>query len=159
MADSFGGGSSDGFWQAQTELARSVNRLAEQVGSVSAQLEQRVTHKELMQEFGGFRKESAAKLDHMEIKFDEAAKNVEATLDRAIDRIKDNLSSMATKAVGEALATRDAQELKALTTVQRNESELERKIKQANRNSLIGGGVGILGVAAAIAQAIIGGGH
>lgn len=155
MADGLGNDGPNGmsgFWAAQAELGKQLNRLSEIVGSVSAQQQDRVTHKDMMNEFGDFRKEFGGKLDHMETKFDQAINKVESVIDRSLARMAESWRSIADESVSKEMMKRDAQEAKARETVARNDSELERKIRQANRNGVIGGGVGLLGLIAAIAQ-------
>lgn len=144
--------------QGQAELARQVTRQGELLGTISAQLSDRVTHRELMQEFGGFRKEFSGKLDHMEEKFDAAADRVDGALDKAVDRIKEGLTNLASKAVADAMAIREAQETKAALAVQNREADIDRRIRRADRNGYIGGGVGIVGILYAIYQTLSGGG-
>jgi hypothetical protein len=136
----------------QAEIARQLNQLTERVGTFGAQLADRVTHRELMQEFGGFRKEFTGKLDHMEVKFDQAAEKVDTSLEKAIDRIQDKLASTAVKAVAEAMAVRETNETKAREAVKRSEDEVQRQIRSANRTGAFGVGTGLLGMVAFIAE-------
>jgi hypothetical protein len=159
MADGLGNQGPDmsGFWQAQAELGKQISRVSEILGSVTAHLADRVTHKDMMNEFSGFRKEVGGKLDHMEGKFDQSTSKVEAILDRATQRQFESWRAIADEAVSKEMIKRDAQEVKAREAVQRSDAELERKIRQANRNGLLGGGAGLLGIAVAIYQSMYGG--
>ncbi len=138
--------------QGQTELARQLSRLNEQVGTLTEKVNDRVTHRELMSEFGGFRKEFSGKLDHMEEKFDQAAEKVDTSLEKAIDRIKEGLGNLAARAVTEAMAIREQQESKAAALIQAREADIDRRLRRADRNGYIGGGVGIIGIIAAVFQ-------
>ena len=147
-----------GFWHAQAELAKQVTRVSEVIGTLTAQVSDRPTYKDMMIGMGDVRKEVTGKIDHMESRFDAAAKSLQVTFDGSIDRLKDTWETVADRAVTKELAKRAAVELTARETVRRNDDELERKIRQANRNSVIGGGVGILGVVAAVFQYLQGAG-
>lgn len=147
-----GAGTGSMLQQGQAELVRQVSRLNEQVGTLTGKVNDRVTHREMMQEFGGFRKEFGGKLDHMEEKFDAAADRVDGALDKAVDRIKEGLTNLASKAVIEALAVREAQEAKAAQAVQTREADIDRRIRRSERNGYIGGGVGITGLIIAAIQ-------
>lgn len=156
MADG-AGNDMNGFWAAQAEVAKQISRVSEVLGSVTAQLNDRVTHKDMMTGFGDFRKEFGGKLDHMEGKFEQAVSKVEAIIDRAAIRQAESWRTMADEAVSKEMIKRDAVETKARESVKRNDDDLERKIRQANRNSVLGGGVGLIGIAAAIWQGMYGG--
>lgn len=139
---------------AQAELTRQMASLAQQLGTVSAQVQDRVTHKELMQSVGDGRRETAGKLEHMEGKFDAATNKVETFLNTAVDRIKGSLPGVADDAVAKALALREAQEAKAMSTIQRSEADIERRIKNSGRLAFGGFGAGGIGVIAAVGQAL-----
>lgn len=150
---------SNAFWQTQaTELAKQVNRVSEMLGSVTSSLNDRPTHKDMMLGFGDFRKEFGGKLDHMETKFDQATAKTEAALDRAISRLTESWETVADRAVAKELAKREAHEAKARADVQRNDAELERKIRNASRLGWGGGVVGLGGLIAALAQYFYGAG-
>lgn len=151
------GNNMQGFWAAQAEVAKQISRVSEVLGGVTAQLNDRVTHKDMMTGFGDFRKEFGGKLDHMEGKFEQAVSKVEAVIDRSAARQAEAFRSLADEAVSKEMIKRDQQETKAREAVQRSDAELERKIRQANRNSVLGGSVGLLGIAAAIYQSMYGG--
>ena len=138
--------------QGQAEIARQLNQLSERVGSFSAQLADRVTHRELMQEFGGFRKEFSGKLDHMEVKFDQAAEKVDTSLEKAIERIQDKLATTAVKAVGEAMEAREKTDAKAQAAITAREADIDRRIRRSERNGVVGGGIGVIGLLVAVAQ-------
>lgn len=148
------------FWAAQGELARQVTELAKQVGAVVARVDDRVTHKELMQSVTEGRKEFASKIDHMEEKFDQATGKVETSLDRAADRIKDIIPSIVNECVSAALSLRDSQEQKAAAAIQRTDAEIDRRIDRAEASARAAnirgnGGIatGIIAVLYAIGQA------
>ena len=147
-----GAGSASILHQGQAEIGRQMARMSEQLGTLQAQLGDRVTHRELMQELGGFRKEFSGKLDHMEVKFDQAAEKVDSSLEKAIDRIKEGLGNLAAKAVTDAMAIREQHEAKAAAVIQARESDIDRRIRRSERNGYIGGGVGIIGLIAAALQ-------
>jgi hypothetical protein len=144
---------SNAFWQAQAaELAKQVNRVSETLGSVSSSLNDRPTHKDMMLGFGDFRKEFCGKLDHMETKFDQATAKTEAALDHAINRLTETWDTVADRAVAKELMKREASENRAREAVKRNDEEMERKIRNANRNGAVGVGTGLLGLIAFIAE-------
>lgn len=142
------------FWAALGEMARQNTDLAKQVGSVAARVDDRVTHKELMQTIAEFRKEFAGKLDHMEAKFDSTVEKVDNSLNRAVDRIKESLGGLATDSVTKAMNIRREQENDALVSVARNDAEIERKIRAANRAGVGGIGVGVVSIGYAIWQSM-----
>jgi hypothetical protein len=165
VADQWTGGSMSNVtdlsavFAAQAELARQMAALSQHVGSVSAKVEDRVTHKELMTAVDNQRKEQAGQFQHMETKVDGAVKDVKSALNEAVDRIKENLGGITTTEVNKAMAARDQQEQKAVQTIQSREADIDRRIRAANRNGLIGGITGIVGIIiAAIVQALNWGG-
>jgi hypothetical protein len=161
MADGAGASSlhnmDSGIWSALSELARQTTGVSERLGAVREGLEDRVTHKELMQAVSEWRKENTVRLDHMEGKFDQAVNKVESLLDRAVDRIKDNLGGLTNESVERAMSNREARDAKAIAAVEGREAEILRIARNAQWTGRGGVGVGLIGVLYAIWQGMGGG--
>lgn len=141
-----------GFWQAQAETAKTLNELSRLTATTAEKVENSVSHKELIDHLSEFRKEWSGKLDHYEIKLDQAIAKVEVIVDRAIDRVKESMGAAAVAEVKKAMAARRAREAEAKETITSRENDIDRRIRNANRIGAGGIGVGIIGFIAAIAQ-------
>ncbi len=162
MADQWTGGSGgsdlSAVFASQTELARQMATLAQQVGTVIAKIDDRVTHKELMETVDKGRKEQTDNFQHMENKFDGAVKDVKSALTDTVGHIKENLGGIITTEVSKAMTARDQLEQKASAVVQTRNEDIDRRVRDANLRAIIGVVAGLFGVGVTIWQAFGGGG-
>lgn len=145
MADGLGG--IDGFWQAQTELAKQVSSLAQQVGVLTERVDDRVTGRELMNQLNDFRKELVENQRANDQRH-------EKVLDGAVTRMREILDGITADSVAKAMTAREQQEAKAQDKVIKSETDLERRVRTAQRNSAISWIISAIAVLASVAQAI-----
>lgn len=127
------------------EMAKQVMSLTGTVQTVAGKLEDRVSHKDFMQQETANRKEFLGQLTAMEGRL--AAGNTAHG-----DRIKADVDGMIERAVARGIAAERLREQEARQNIERSDADVDKRIRNANRNGFGGVVIGLLSLGYAVAK-------